>query len=185
MSSLELLRIAENAGVLIGDKTSKQETARWTAMREWKARSKDSYPDADVFGVKWVENDKYKGQDLDVVAHGDEFNAMESGPMEEPFGPKPQTSSGWFIYEVILPEVLEHFFAKNAEYGDRHRSSKFGAAGEIVGIDRKVDKLIESLWKGKKLQFEQPKEMLWDVIGSALLALDLIAQQEAREGVPG
>ncbi|MBK8246367.1 MAG: hypothetical protein IPK85_03070 [Gemmatimonadetes bacterium] len=48
---------------------------------------------------------------------------------------EPATSSGWFIYEVLLPEFLEQFLAKNADYGDQHRTG-LGVRAEYVGDHR-------------------------------------------------
>jgi hypothetical protein len=89
------------------------------------------------------------------------------------------TSSGHFIHEVILPEFLRHFFAKNNEYRDNHRTG-LGIRAEYVGLHRKIRKLQAAVWDGEDLEFEQPQELLWDVMGSCLLMLDLIAQEESE-----
>lgn len=120
----------------------------------------DEYPAADVAGFPF--------KDVDNRRHPGDGN------------PPPyniQTSSGYFIYEVILPEFLRHFFAKNAEYGENHREG-LGVRAEFVGLHRKVRKLQKAIWDGEELAFEQPQELLWDLIGSCLLMLDLMAQDE-------
>lgn len=125
------------------------------------------------------------------IPFGD-FTNMESGPMVDTghnrivlnVDPREmKTESADAIVNTVLPIVLRHFLAKNAEYGDRHRSSKYGPAGELIGIDRKMDKLRECLWEKKTLKFEQPEEMLTDIIGSALLALDLLQIEAFKRSV--
>lgn len=92
---------------------------------------------------------------------------------------EPATSSGWFIYEVLLPEFLEQFLAKNADYGDQHRAG-LGVRAEYVGIHRKVEKLKTALWDGQVMNGEGPREMLFDLIGQCFIVLDLISQEQAR-----
>lgn len=106
---------------------------------------------------------------LDEVVHGGRVRGSN------PFGVR--TSSGWFIYESILPDVLRFFFKKNADYGDNHRTG-LGPAAEYVGIHRKVEKLKTALWEGQEMEGEGTKEMLYDLIGQCLIVLDLIAVEE-------
>ncbi len=92
------------------------------------------------------------------------------------------TTSGWFIYEVILPEVLRHFFTKNAGYGDQHRYG-LGPAAEWVGIDRKIHKLERVLWEGEPVSGpEHVEEMLYDLIGQCFIILDLLAGNHNPRG---
>lgn len=166
LNSTQIVALAEDNGVKFADQTTREEIARRIAIHEWKGRSSDSlevpdYPPADV------------------VAYGDEFNAFESGPMEA-IGPQPQTSSGFFIYEVLLPEFLERFFAKNADYGDQHRRG-LGVAAEYVGIHRKIEKLKAALWDGQEMNGEDAREMLMDLIGQCFIVLDLMAQEQTNE----
>lgn len=185
-------------------------------------------------GVREDGTSPLAGESRNRVFYGNEFNAMESGPMEEPDpavtklkadimerwigmiggevwyngpggdkyakshgkalaavlddvvhggrvrGSNPHgisTSSGWFIYEEILPQVLDHFFQKNADYGDNHREG-LGARAEFVGIHRKVKKLEKALWNRDNMNGEGVEEMLTDLIGQCLITLDLLAQEQ-------
>jgi hypothetical protein len=87
-----------------------------------------------------------------------------------------KTQSADYIINHILPRVLEHFLRKNAGYGDRHRNTRTGLKGELTGLDRKIDKVFDGIWNDKVFEFEQPEEMLWDIIGSCFLMLDLMEQ---------
>jgi hypothetical protein len=89
------------------------------------------------------------------------------------------TSSGWFIYEVILPEVMRKFFSKNADYGDQHRTG-LGIKAEFVGLHRKFAKLKAFFWDNQEMNHETGEEMLQDVIGACLLMLDLMNWEEAK-----
>lgn len=83
-----------------------------------------------------------------------------------------KTESARNIVENLIPEFLEHFLPKNADYGDQHRSG-LGPRGEFVGLHRKMAKLEKAVWEGKQMNHEGPQEMLRDLIGTALLMLDL------------
>ena len=85
----------------------------------------------------------------------------------------------WFIYEVLLPEFLERFLAKNADYGDQHRTG-LGVKAEYVGIHRKIEKLKSALWDEQAMNGEGAREMLFDLIGQCFIVLDLMAQEEAK-----
>lgn len=88
-------------------------------------------------------------------------------------GPKVKTESGRYIVEQIVPEVLEHFLSKNADYGDQHRFG-LGPRAEYVGMHRKMYKLKKALWEGQEMNHEGVREMVKDLIGSGLLILDLL-----------
>lgn len=172
-----LIRLAEDHNIPIDDSTVVSSLAMRIAELEWKGkRLAIDYPPADVTGVPWDKDDEDPfGMALpySFVAHGDEFNAMESGPQSG----QPQTASGHFIQEVLLPEFLERFFAKNADYGDQHRAG-LGVAAEYVGIHRKVEKLKKALWDGQTMNGEDAREMLFDLIGQCFIVLDLLAQPQ-------
>lgn len=102
---------------------------------------------------------------LDAVLHGGVVRGSN------PYGI--QTTSGWFIYEVVLPDVLRHFFKDNADYGDNHREG-LGLRAEFVGVHRKVKKLQKAIWDGENMNGEGAEEMLTDLIGQCLIMLDLI-----------
>jgi hypothetical protein len=132
-----------------------------------------SYPAADVTGVPF---------DLDIdkaveIAKSMAIDGETAAALECPY--EITTSSGYFIWEVILPELLEHFFAKNSDYGDHHRESEFGIPGEYIGLHRKITKLKAALWDGQVMNGEDAKEMLYDLVGQSLIILDLIAAEES------
>jgi hypothetical protein len=91
------------------------------------------------------------------------------------------SESAHAIMGTVVPKALLHFLAKNREYGDNHRKSKYGIKGELIGLDRKLGKLYRAIWEDTPMEFEQPEEMLCDLIGAALLMLDLYTQQRAAE----
>jgi hypothetical protein len=86
-----------------------------------------------------------------------------------------QTVSADSIVNVELPAWLAHFLSKNANYGDRHRTSRGGLKGETVNLDRKVDVVWKAFWEGQPMKHEQPRELVWDLIGSCFLMLDLLS----------
>lgn len=91
-----------------------------------------------------------------------------------------QTLSADSIVNVELPAWLSHFLSKNANYGDRHRTSRGGLKGETVNLDRKVDVVWKAFWEGQAMNHEQPRELVWDLIGSCFLMLDLLSLSEGR-----
>jgi hypothetical protein len=134
-----------------------------------------------------------EGSDLPAIP-GEILEAIEADPpLKYQWDPKApiveiqdnnpyhiSTSSGWFIYEVILPEVMRKFFSKNADYGDQHRTG-LGIKAEFVGLHRKFAKLKAFFWDGQEMNHETGEEMLHDVIGACLLMLDLMNQEKLRE----
>jgi hypothetical protein len=95
------------------------------------------------------------------------------------------TSSGWFIYEVLLPEFLRYFAKKNADYGDQHRSPDgLGVKGEFPGLRRRVHKLRRAIWDGEEMNHEGPEEMIHDLIGTCFIILDLMNQEKQQAGPP-
>lgn len=94
-----------------------------------------------------------------------------------------RTESGRYIFEEILPGLLEYFFAKNAGYGDQHRYG-LGPAAEWVGIDRKIHKLERVLWDGEAPEpgQETTEQMLFDLVGQVLIILDLLAGNHNPRG---
>lgn len=129
----------------------------------------DDYPAADVAGVPWG------AQDLEEVEpHWYNKILLNVDPREI------RTKSADFIVNSILPQVLEHFLSKNADYGDQHRTG-LGFRAEFVGLHRKFAKLKSYFWDQQEMNHESGKEMLMDLIGACFLMLDLIAQEEERE----
>lgn len=78
-----------------------------------------------------------------------------------------------------LPDMLDLFIKKNAEYGSGEQSSGtyLGARGQFADIWRKIGKLKIGLWDGNEAQLttESVDEILRDMIGHCFLALQLRA----------
>jgi len=83
-----------------------------------------------------------------------------------------QTEMAQWLLQKGLPEFLDHFLSKNADYGDEHLSGR-GPAGEFIGIERKVGKLGSIRWEGQEMNHEGADEILRDLIGSCLLVLHM------------
>jgi hypothetical protein len=66
----------------------------------------------------------------------------------------------------VLPKVLELYLSKSRDYGGS--SGGLGPKASFVDIWRKVIKLKRSLWDGEELKFEQPKEIVQDLVGTCL-----------------
>lgn len=98
-----------------------------------------------------------------------------------------QTSHGSAQYEIrnipndqamrvvldVLPKALELYMKKSKDYGGNVMSRrKLGIKACIPDMNRKFEKLIDAIWDGKPLQFEQPDEILMDLLGHILIILD-------------
>lgn len=99
------------------------------------------------------------------------FNGQESDQLHD-------------ILAVHLPDMLDLFIKKNAEYGSGEQSSGtyLGARGQFADIWRKIGKLKIGLWDGNEAQLttESVDEILRDMIGHCFLALQLreVARKE-------
>lgn len=71
------------------------------------------------------------------------------------------------IIREVLPDMLNRFLQKNADYGDEFIN--LGPRAEFVRIANKFGKLKQALWDGEELQFEQVEEILDDFLGHVLL----------------
>lgn len=91
------------------------------------------------------------------------------------------TEAAHDIMERILEEWRDKFLEANADYGDSYES--LGAAGQFGEIWRKVPKLKRSMWDGKPLNREQPREILMDLIGHCFLAIHLL--DHGNDATPG
>jgi len=77
-----------------------------------------------------------------------------------------------------LPKVLVLFMMKNADY--EFSGDHLGSKGQYAELWRKVGKLKKSMWDGHALLGEQSDEILADLIGHCLLAIDFLAQEGAN-----
>jgi hypothetical protein len=73
----------------------------------------------------------------------------------------------------VLPQTLQLWLSKCKDYGGdiSDEVKSLGPRGQFVDIWRKVWKLKRALWDGEELKFEQPKEVMMDLIGHLLLAI--------------
>lgn len=73
-----------------------------------------------------------------------------------------------------LPNVINHFAAKNREYGEN--ADVLGIRGQFADIWRKIGKLRTGMWDDnpEQLTSESVAEILGDLIGHCLLSLDMI-----------
>ena len=77
------------------------------------------------------------------------------------------------ILEDILPKALELYLRKSKDYGG-NVMDRFGLGQKaaIPDMARKFGKLIDAIWLDKPLNFEQPDEILMDLLGHILIILD-------------
>lgn len=87
------------------------------------------------------------------------------------------------LLEKHLPNVIDLFRNKARDYdaGDIFTADHLGAAGQYAEIWRKIPKLKKALWDGNKLEGEQTVEVLQDIIGHCLLAIDFIERSKDGE----
>lgn len=83
------------------------------------------------------------------------------------------------IVDRHLPQALDHFLARNAEYGDDD-DFNLGFRGQYVDISRKVQKLKRRWWDGQATDGgETDKVIVMELIGHLLMSLDYLEQAEA------
>jgi hypothetical protein len=76
-------------------------------------------------------------------------------------------------YWRIMCDAMDRFAEANAEYGE-FAHDDLGLASQWEHMYRKVNKLRSDMWVGiPKLTRETPQEVLQDIIGHCMLALDL------------
>lgn len=96
-------------------------------------------------------------------------------------GPQPLSPKAERVLSGPAKEALELFAKRSADYSDKDGfdpSEVLGLQGQFAEVWRKVWKLKNSLWDGRELSAEQPREILMDLIGHALLAIDMIDRRE-------
>lgn len=73
-----------------------------------------------------------------------------------------------------LPHVVALFRCKARDYAGEgsFTADVLGARGQFAEIWRKVGKLKRSMWDGRKMEFEQTDEILSDLFGHIMLAID-------------
>jgi hypothetical protein len=77
------------------------------------------------------------------------------------------------IVREILPKALELYLKKSKDYGGNVMDRfDLGQKAAIPDMARKFGKLIDAIWRDQPLQFEQPEEILMDLLGHILIILD-------------
>lgn len=73
-----------------------------------------------------------------------------------------------------LPHIVQMFRSKARDYGsDAHfTADALGARGQFAEIWRKVGKLKRCMWDEKEMEYEQTDEILSDLFGHIMLAID-------------
>jgi hypothetical protein len=95
---------------------------------------------------------------------------------------EPETDLARRIMEVHLPEAVDHFLGRNAEYGDDD-DFDLGVSGQYVDISRKVQKLKRRWWDNEDVpeDAESDKVIVMELIGHLLMSLDYLAQEDGDE----
>lgn len=91
---------------------------------------------------------------------------------------KPATNQATRIVQIHAPEVLEHFIARNAEYGEG--AHVLGVKGQFADINRKVIKLKRYLWDDVPVPegAEDVKTIAGELIGHLLILIDELEDNE-------
>jgi hypothetical protein len=77
------------------------------------------------------------------------------------------------IVQDILPKALELYLKKSKDYGGNVMDRfNLGQKAAIPDMARKFGKLIDAIWRDQPLEFEQPEEILMDLLGHILIILD-------------
>jgi len=77
----------------------------------------------------------------------------------------------------ILPDVVRHHAKAATHYPDSN-ADVLGLAGQFGDIYRKIGPLKRAMWDKEELTREQPPEILRDLIGHCLLALQMYDDKE-------
>jgi hypothetical protein len=113
---------------------------------------------------------------------------LEYGDEEQPIGwldkGEPTGADGRYIRDRLMPEFWETFARKAADYNDNENENHraLGVRGQFADIWRKIGKLKKSLWEGRSLAGEQPREILMDLIAHCFLT---IAMMDGEQPPPG
>jgi hypothetical protein len=88
---------------------------------------------------------------------------------------EPEVSDAEGRIALELTAAWEKFLEGYREYGEG-AADELGLAGQWGDLYRKIKKLKRPLWEGDReaLTRESPRQVLQDIIGHALLALDML-----------
>jgi hypothetical protein len=84
------------------------------------------------------------------------------------------------IATKIMPEWLQLFARKNADYGSGS-AYELGVQGQYSDIHRKMIKLKRAMWDGEQLDFEDTEEIIKDLISHLFLTLHMFGLQREAE----
>lgn len=84
------------------------------------------------------------------------------------------------IATKIMPEWLQLFARKNADYGSGS-AYELGVRGQYSDIHRKMIKLKRAMWDGEQLDFEDTDEIIKDLISHLFLTLHMFGLQREAE----
>jgi|SRR5262245_4665688 len=85
---------------------------------------------------------------------------------------------GRYVFEKLMPEWSVYFTGKNMGYASD--GNDLGSKGIVPDIDRKAKKIKRAVWDGEILTGEQPREILFDLIGHCFL---MAAELDKENGV--
>lgn len=83
-------------------------------------------------------------------------------------------------------EALDLYIRRSSDYTDADGfdpSEVLGVQGQFAEVWRKVWKLKNSMWDGREMVGEGPREILMDLIGHCLLAIDMIDNETPMTAV--
>lgn len=96
--------------------------------------------------------------------------------MDENYRPKPESYAA--RADRIGSEAISLHQDKARDYGDA--GDHLGIKGQYAELWRKIGKLKGPMWDDRQLTFEQPVEILQDLIGHCIKAIDYYQQEEKK-----
>lgn len=89
------------------------------------------------------------------------------------------------IRDQWVPEWLKAFERKAKDYNESlvpgvENADILGVRGQYADIWRKIGKLKKALWDGQPLAYEQPLEVIDDLIAHLFLTRDMLLREEAE-----
>ncbi len=82
-----------------------------------------------------------------------------------------------------LPGMVEMFRQKSRDYQTDSFGTHevLGAKGQFAELWRKMGKLKRSMWDDQPMQFENTEEILFDLFGHIMLAVDLVKRNGSKK----
>jgi hypothetical protein len=116
------------------------------------------------------------------------FDSFRNGPLDYPATENPTKkelpglpTETAYIVTRLLPEIAERMITSSGQYGPRNHRA-LGPKGQFGDIWRKIAPLKRALWDGIDLPREGAREILADLIGHALLTMEMLDHEVPREG---